>query len=81
MEAINFVFGIVFFILCLMLAVSLKEEAKNRKFLEDEIERLLREEKESKRKIYYEPLTNQHFFSNDEEIKEMKNRIDKNLGP
>ena len=50
METINFIFGIVFFILCLMLAISLKEEAKNKKFLEDEIERLLKEEREGKKK-------------------------------
>ena len=80
MEEINFVFGIVFFILCIILALAQKEEAKNRKFLEDEIERLIKEEKKNKKKIYYEPLTNQYFFSNDEEIKEMKDRIDKNLG-
>lgn len=49
MEAINFVFGIIFFILCIFLALAHKEEAKNRKYLEDEIERLLKEEKENER--------------------------------
>lgn len=46
MEGINFVFGIVFFALCIILAIAQKEEAKNKKYLEDEIERLLKEEKE-----------------------------------
>ena len=48
MEAINFVFGIVFFVLCIILALAQKEEAKNKKFLEDEIDRLLKEEREGK---------------------------------
>lgn len=52
MEEINFVFGIVFFILCIILALAQKEEAKNRKFLEDEIERLLKEEREGKDKRF-----------------------------
>lgn len=80
MEEVLFTLGVLFFMLCVILALVLKEETKNKKFLEDEIERLIKEEKESKRKIYYEPLTNQYFFSNDEEIEKMKDRIDKNLG-
>ena len=52
MEEINFAFGIVFFILCIILALAQKEEAKNRKFLEDEIERLLKEEREGKEKRF-----------------------------
>ena len=52
MEGINFIFGIVFFILCIILALAQKEEAKNRKFLEDEIERLIKEEREGKEKRF-----------------------------
>lgn len=52
MEAINFVFGIVFFALCIILALAQKEEAKNRKYLKDEIERLLKEEREGKEKRF-----------------------------
>lgn len=49
MEMMNFIFGIVFFALCILLALAHKEEAKNKKYLEDEIERLLREERENER--------------------------------
>ena len=52
MEGINFVLGMVFFILCIILAIAQKEEAKNKKFLEDEIERLLKEEREGKEKRF-----------------------------
>lgn len=52
MESINFVLGMIFFILCIILAIALREEAKNKKFLEDEIERLLKEEREGKEKRF-----------------------------
>lgn len=52
MEGILFTLGVVFFMLCIMLVISLKEETKNKKFLEDEIERLLKEEREGKEKRF-----------------------------
>lgn len=46
---ILFILGTVVFCLIFMLVFSIKEEAKNKKFLEDEIERLLKEERENER--------------------------------
>lgn len=44
-----FILALVVFCLIFMLVFSIKEETKNKKFLEDEIERLLKEEKENER--------------------------------
>lgn len=52
MEEVLFTLGVVFFMLCIILALALREEVKNKEFLEDEIERLLKEEREGKEKRF-----------------------------
>ena len=52
MEEVLFALGVVFFMLCIILVLALREEVKNKEFLEDEIERLIKEEREGKEKRF-----------------------------